>query len=177
MENAAIQMTRLETIPGAAAWTLVSVQALHRFYRGRSQEVVGSWMTREDRELAIADNIAYVKAAIDVVPHEAATPVVYAGFSQGVAMAFRAAVHGRGTGLIAVGGDVPPDLLAGTSLAFPPVLLARGAADEWYTAAKFDADVAALTARGARLRPLVYDGAHEWTPAVAAAAAAFLEQL
>src|SRR5262249_2253174 len=44
-ETAAIQLARLEAIPGAAAWTLVSVQALHRFYRGRAQEVGASWMT------------------------------------------------------------------------------------------------------------------------------------
>ena len=44
-ETAEIQMARLEAIPGADAWTLLSVQALHRFYRGRSEEVVASWMT------------------------------------------------------------------------------------------------------------------------------------
>src|SRR5262245_42577264 len=64
MENAAIQMERLEAIPGGAAWTLLSVQGLHRFYRGRSETVVASWMTREDREAAIADNLAYVDRAI-----------------------------------------------------------------------------------------------------------------
>src|SRR3982751_1491847 len=47
MENARIQMDRLEAVPGSAAWTLVSIQALHRFYRGRTEEVVASWMTRE----------------------------------------------------------------------------------------------------------------------------------
>src|SRR3954462_146309 len=104
MENAAIQMARLEGIPGVDAWTLVSVQALHRVYRGRSQDVVASWMTREDREQTIADNIAYVDAAIELVTAEGAPPVIYAGFSQGVAMAFRAALRGRvrGAGVIAV---------------------------------------------------------------------------
>ena len=34
-ETARIQMARLEAIPGAAPWTLLAVQALHRFYRGR----------------------------------------------------------------------------------------------------------------------------------------------
>src|SRR5215204_439337 len=60
MENASIQMPRLIDIPGADNWTLVSVQALHRFYKGRSQEVVAGWMTREDRLDAIGDNIRYV---------------------------------------------------------------------------------------------------------------------
>src|SRR6185295_6305431 len=64
MENAAIQLGRLESVPGADGWTLLSVQALHRFYRGRSQEIAASWMTREDRDEAIADNIAYVSSCV-----------------------------------------------------------------------------------------------------------------
>ena len=176
LENAAIQLERLEGIPGASAWTLVSLQGLHRFYRGRTQEVAASWMTKEDRDIAITDNLAYVAAALDEVPRGRLTRVVYAGFSQGVAMAFRAAVLGRdpASGVIAVGGDVPPDLLADRSLRFPPVLLARGERDEWLTQSKFDADIAALTARGAPPRSVVYDGAHEWNAAVATAAGEFL---
>jgi predicted esterase len=176
-ENAAIQLERLEGIPGVSAWTLVSVQGLHRFYLGRTEEVVASWMTREDRDTAIADNLAYVAAALEEVPHDETTPLVYLGFSQGVAMAFRAAVLGRdrASALIAIGGDVPPELLADRSLPFPPVFLARGERDEWFTKSKFDADVAALTARGAPPRSLVYDGAHEWNAAVASAAGEFLD--
>src|SRR6185503_13387649 len=113
MENAQIQMERLEAVPGSAAWTLVSIQGLHRFYRGRTEEVVASWMTREDREEAIADNLGYISAALEHVPHDQSTQVVYTGFSQGVAMAFRAGVLGtaRTVAIAAVGGDVPPELL------------------------------------------------------------------
>lgn len=177
MENAAIQMARMVDIPGANRWTLVSVQGLHRFYRGRSEDVVASWMTREDRVEAIADNIAYVAAALDAVPHDESTRIVFTGFSQGVAMAFRAAVRGRdrAAGVIAVGGDVPPELLAEATSGFPSVLLARGERDEWYTHAKFDADVAALRARDVDVRPVVYDGAHEWNAAIPSIVAAFLE--
>lgn len=177
MENAAIQMARMVDIPGANRWTLVSVQGLHRFYRGRSEDVVASWMTREDRVEAIADNIAYVAAALDAVPHDESTRIVFTGFSQGVAMAFRAAVRGRdrAAGVIAVGGDVPPELLAEATSGFPSVLLARGERDEWYTHAKFDADVAALRARDVDVRPVVYDGAHEWNAAISSIVAAFLE--
>ena len=175
-ENAATQLERLEGIPGVSAWTLVSVQGLHRFYLGRTEEVVASWMTREDRDTAIADNLAYVAAALDEVPHDETTPLVYLGFSQGVAMAFRAAVLGRdrASALIAIGGDVPPELLADRSLQFPSVFFARGERDEWLTQSRFDADVAARTARGAPPRSLVYDGAHEWNAAVATAAGEFL---
>jgi predicted esterase len=179
VETAAIQMERLADVPGSSMWTLVSIEGLHRFYRGRTREVVASWMTREDRDLAIADNLAYVAAALEEVPHGPASRIVYAGFSQGVAMAFRAGLLGRdGTsGIIAVGGDVPPELLADGSLRFPPVLLARGVRDDWFTGPKFDADVAALTARNVSMRSVQYDGAHEWNTEVAIEAGRFLEQL
>lgn len=179
MENAAIQMTRLESVPGASAWTLVSVQGLHRFYRGRTEEVVACWMTREDRDAAIADNLAYVAAVLDEVPHDQSTRIVYAGFSQGVAMAFRAGILGRdrASGIIAVGADVPPELLADSARSFPRLLFARGERDEWFTQSKFDADLAALNARGVTHRPLVYDGAHDWNAEVARAAGEFLDDL
>jgi predicted esterase len=175
MENAAIQMARLEALSGSDRWTLVSVQGLHRFYRGRSDEVIASWMTRQDREETIADNIEYASRAIEAAaPGDA--PLITTGFSQGVAMAFRAAVRGRraAAGVAAVGGDVPPELLADASIAFPRVLLARGERDDWYTASKMDADVAALTARGVQPERLVYPGGHEWTSDVADAISRFV---
>lgn len=179
MENADVQMQRLEAIPGAAQWTLASVQALNRFYRGRSEEVVASWMTRQDRDVVIADNIAYVDAAIDAVSRDASRRIVFAGFSQGVAMAFRSAMRGRhgAAGIIAVGGDVPPELLLDSSATFPPVLLVRGMRDEWLTAEKFRADVNALAARDGRVRAHEFDGAHEWNDAVSIAAGEFLESV
>jgi predicted esterase len=181
MEHAAMQMERLQAIPGAARWTLVSIQALHRFYRGRTEEVVASWMTRQDRDEAIADNLEYVDAALDSVPHDASTKIVFAGFSQGVAMAFRSAVRGRhgAAGVIAIGGDVPPELLLDQHAAFPFVLLARGARDEWLTPQKFRADLNGLADRTprTRVRALEFDGAHEWNDAVAEAAGDFLESI
>ncbi len=179
MESATTQMDRLQAIPGATDWTLVSIQGLHRFYRGRSEEVVASWMTREDRELAIADNLAYVAAALDQIPYDRSTRVVYTGFSQGVAMAFRAGVLGAfpASVIVAVGGDVPPELADDETLRFPMVLLARGSRDDWFTAAKFEKDVATLKARGIPIEPLLYDGAHEWNAAISDAIGSFLSKL
>ena len=121
----------------------------------------------------VADNLAYVAAALDLVPRGTTMPIVYAGFSQGVAMAFRTATRGGrpAGGVIAVGGDVPPELLTDASLVWPPVLLARGRTEEWYTAAKHDADAAALRARG-WTRASSTGPAHRLDAAVAAAAAA-----
>lgn len=177
MENAGIQMARLVTLAGRERWTLISVQGLHRFYRGRTEDVVAGWMTRQDREEMIADNIAYVDAAIEAAA-PAGVPLFTAGFSQGVAMAFRAGVRGRrrAGAIIAVGGDVPPELLIDTSIRFPAVLLARGERDEWYTSAKMEADEVSL--RGGAVPPsvnaLTYPAGHEWTADVSAAAGRFL---
>ena len=174
-ENAEIQMDRLVSIRGADRWTLISVQGLHRFYRGRTQEISASWMTRQDREFAIADNIEYVNRIVrEVAPPD--VPLVCAGFSQGVAMAFRGGVRGerRASAIIAVGGDVPPELLEDADAQFPRVLLCRGRGDEWYTDAKLNADLGALRGRGADVRSLVYDAGHDWTEEVSIAAGEYL---
>ncbi len=178
-ENADVQMERLEAIPDATGWTLVSIQGLHRFYRGRTHEIVASWMTRQDRDVAIADSIEYVNAALDLLAPDPAAKIIHAGFSQGVAMAFRAAVRGKhgAAGVIAVGGDVPPELLLDPGAKFPFVLLARGLRDEWLSATKFRADLNALAASRARVRAHEYDGGHEWNDAVNIAAADFLQSV
>ncbi|HEY0875546.1 MAG TPA: hypothetical protein VGD94_18860, partial [Vicinamibacterales bacterium] len=129
-------------------------------------------------ELMIADNIAYADRVIEAtVP--AGVPLVMAGFSQGVAMAFRAAVRGarHANGVVAVGGDVPPELLADAGAVFPPVLLLRGRQDDWYTASKLEADLAALETRGVPARATTCEGGHEWNDAVSLAAAAFITGL
>lgn len=178
MENAEIQMERLAEIPGSERWMLVSVQGLHRFYKGRSQDVVAGWMTRQDRELAIADNIAYVDNVIEAT-RNGEELLVYTGFSQGVAMAFRAAVRGKikAAGVFAVGGDVPPELLADARSWFPRVVLARGARDEWFTAEKLGKDYRALRPRVDDVHRLEYDGGHEWNDEVSRAAGEFLQRL
>jgi predicted esterase len=175
MENAAIQMERLASLPGADRWTLVSVQALHRFYRGRSEEVVASWMTRQDRELMIEDNITYANEVLERVAAPGVR-VVTIGFSQGAAMAYRAGVraHRAIEGIVAVGGDIPPELLADPQVVFPRVLIVRGERDEWYTAEKAAKDVAALRARSVEPDVSVHSAGHEWTPDVSVAVSAFV---
>jgi predicted esterase len=171
LENAEIQMERLAAIPGSDGWTLVSVQGLHRVYRGRSQDVVASWMTRQDREQMIHDNIEFTSRVVErLVPPR--VPFFTLGFSQGVATAFRGAVRGRrrAAGAVGVGGDVPPELLTDPASVFPPALLTRGLTDDWYSTAKLEADVDALRSRGVRVESFVFAGGHEWTPETAEAA-------
>ena len=180
-EHAERHLAELDRIPESARWTRVAVQALHRHYSEGARHVVGSWMTRQDRELAIADNLAYVRAVLNKVASAYPTTgtLVFCGFSQGVAMAYRAAARcGYACqGVIALGGDVPPELRADAAVAWPPVLFGRGRTDAWYTAEKMDTDLAALRTAGAPAVPLVFDGGHEWTDAFRHAAGRFLAAL
>ena len=179
-ESADVQMERLRAIPDASRWLLVSIQGLHRFYRGRTAEVVASWMTRQDRELAINDNVSYVTAVIDEVGRsfKVELPVLYVGFSQGVPMAFRAACSSRRPviGLVAVGGDVPPELSVESLSRLPAVLIARGTADPMYSLDLWQADQARLHAAGVDLRTLTFEGGHEWHDQVNRETAALLDR-
>jgi predicted esterase len=180
-EDAELHLERLRSIPGADRWLIVSVQALHRFYRGRSRDVVASWMTRQNRDLMIPDNLLYVSAVIDEIGREwgAGTPLVFAGFSQGVAMAFRAAAIGRHqtNGILALGGDVPPELEKPSLARIPEALLGRGERDDWYSPQKFADDEARLRAAGTNVVVTTFDGGHEWTADFNRVAAAFLDRL
>jgi len=178
-ESADHEFQRLNSIPGAERWLRLSIQGLHRFYRGRGTEVVASWMTRQDRDHAIHDNAAYVHSVIEnVVAECSASPArVFGGFSQGVAMAYRAATSSSipPRAVIALGGDVPPELDAASLRRIPCVLIGRGVRDEWYTAEKHAADERRLAAAGVVVQSCVFDGGHEWTAEFAAAAGRLLK--
>ena len=175
-ESAELQLERLSSIPGGELATLVSIQGLHRFYRGRSSDVVASWMTRQDRDLAIADNLAYIDGVLQEVTSGLARPaVMFCGFSQGVAMAFRAACAApRIGGVIAVGGDIPPELDERTLSRLTAVLIGRGTQDTWYTAEKMTADLQRLRAAGVAVDEIVLDAGHEWTAEFSQAAGKLL---
>ena len=181
-EGAELQLERLRAIPGSDRWTLVSVQGLHRFYQRRTNEVIASWMTRQDRELAIADNLAYVEAVVDALAREMGREparLVFAAFSQGVAMGFRAATATtrRVNGVIAVGGDVPPEIDAAALAGAQNALVCRGTSDEWYTDAKFQNDITRLRQSGVTVHAVTFEGGHEWSDAVLQNAATFLQAL
>jgi predicted esterase len=177
-QNARAFLEVLRGIPGSERWLIASVQALHPFYHPRTNEVIASWMTREDREHAIADNVAYVDAVLDDLAGAYGAPraIVFAGFSQGVAMAYRAAVLGarRGRAIFAAGGDLPPELAARTDLEWPAVVACTGTDDSWYTPALLERDLAVLRSRGAAARGVTFRGGHDWSADVSAAAAQLL---
>lgn len=178
-EDATSILEKTERIPGIDRWLVCSVEALHPFYTKKG-DVVRSWMTKDDREQAIRQNKEYVAGVVgDVREADGATDaLVFAGFSQGVAMAWRGAVAclERGLevhGLLSLAADVPPEL-QDTKLDLPPVLLGRGTGDEWYTRDKWDRDLEVLDELGVDVTTCVFDGGHVWHEGYYAAAGRFL---
>lgn len=178
-QNAEMMLKDLRRIPGAASWTLVSVQALHRFYNTKTHDVVGSWMTSLDRDQAIENNRAYVRSVVSELRAERGCgKLVFAGFSQGAAMAWRAAAAcGPCDGLIILGGDLPEDVATAADLALPPVLLGRGEADSFYTSSQFEKDLATLNVRSIHVETLQFKGGHEWSQTFLEAAGRFLKRM
>jgi predicted esterase len=179
-ESADEQLARLEAIPELADWTLVSIQGLHRFY-GHGQGVVASWMTSQNREDAIEDNLRYVRSVVTEAIHQTGEPqaLVYVGYSQGVAMAWRAAILGarRIDGLAIFGGDVPPELGVRPLTQCPPVLIGRGRDDTQYTAAQFRTDLDMLASRYVAVEPYEVVGGHGWSAAVGREIGGFVTRL
>ena len=178
-ENPKHHLDELLSIPGLENWILVSVSALHRFYKRKTGTVVGSWMTSEDREHLILDNLRYVDAVVESVSrtHSTNAKVVYSGFSQGSAMAYRAGLRGTTptAGIIVLAGDIPPELQTSKDATWPKVLLGRGTADSWYTEEQMSKDVTFLRSVNTSLETVVFDGGHEWHDAFRQAAARFLK--
>ncbi len=171
-ETAEVHAAELEQIPGAAEWTIVAVQALHPFYIRSGQRVVASWMTSLDRELAIEDNLGYVRNVLGEFPER--ERLVFAGFSQGASMAYRAAAEFRCDGLISLGGDLPDDVVPRISQ-LPPILSGRGETDEWFTAEKLKNNLRYLDRHPVDVAE--FAGGHEWNDAFRQRAATFLSSV
>ena len=177
-ENATRHLAELRRIPGIERWLLAAVEALHPFYDRKSSEVVRSWMTKEGRERAIADNAAFAGTVFARLRELAGgpSPLVLCGFSQGTSMAWRtAALAGeRIAAVVALGGDVPPELGERTDLGVRCALLGRGREDTWYTAEKMARDRELLAAHGVAVETREVAGGHEWTDEFRAIAGAYL---
>ena len=170
-------------IPGVPErWRILAIQALHRFYTRDQRQVIASWMTRQDRDDAIADNIAYVDAAIQSeIERAPARTMAFVGFSQGVAMAYRAAMFGRypAQAIVALAADIPPEIKqdAGLRTPWPKVLIGVGTKEEFYTPEKLSEDTAFLASRHVTHEVCRFAGGHEWTDEFLAACGRWLASL
>jgi len=92
---------------------IVAPEGMHRFYlKGASGRVGASWMTKEIREVDIADNINWLDALDDEISksHTIERRILL-GFSQGGSTAIRWNIHGKVKfdALIVWASDFPPE--------------------------------------------------------------------
>lgn len=103
---------------------IVAPEGLSRFYLDEGHTRVGAtWMTREDRECEIVDQISYLdRLALHARSHAGGkATLAVLGFSQGVATASRWAVQGHTSidRLVFWGGTLPPDVEVADLAAHP----------------------------------------------------------
>jgi predicted esterase len=163
---------------------IVAPEALSRFYLDRLStasetppRVGATWMTREDREHEITDQVAYLDALHELLRPAASASRVrlrVLGFSQGVATVGRWLAYGRvrADEVILWAGSFPPDLEIASfaeRLHGAPVVLVVGTRDELASWAGADATLHRLTAGGVDARLLSFDGGHRLDDATLAA--------
>jgi predicted esterase len=153
---------------------VVAPEGLSRFYlRGTGGRVGASWMTREEREEEIADQIAYLDRLHAVLAPEARAAgavIGLFGFSQGTPAAARWAVLGdaRPARLVLWAGGFPPDLDQGrarAALAGVRVELVRGDGDPNHHRERVEEEAARLREVGVEPALVRFAGGHELEPA------------
>lgn len=153
---------------------IVAPEGLHRFYLdpppapAAQRRVGATWMTREDRDTDIADNVAYLdRVAEHAIGARAPDVRVRAlGFSQGAATVFRWAALGRTRvdELILWGGEVPPDVdmeMASQRLRAARVIVVHGRSDRMAPEHQLTRHLEALRAGNIAYRRHDFDGGHE----------------
>jgi predicted esterase len=152
---------------------IVAPEALSRYYlddtRGGSHagsSVGATWMTREDRDSEISDQISYLDSLYDAVAAKAApaAALTVLGFSQGVATVCRWLDRGRTRAdrLICWGGAIPDDvrLGEGSPIRHPALWLVAGSRDIYATAERVAHHESVLRAARVPFTRLAFDGGH-----------------
>ena len=159
----------------AAERLIVAPEALYRFYidpppaPADKRRVGATWMTREDRETDISDNVAYLDAVAAHVRTARTKRLRGLGFSQGCATAFRWAVLGKTKldELIMWSGEVPTDVdmkLAVQRLAQTRIAFVYGARDDLPATTATMRHVDALREQGIEVEVLEHAGGHHLDP-------------
>lgn len=155
--------------PVSARGVLVAApQAPHPFYLDMSSGKVGfHWLTKYERDRAVADANAFIAAMLEKLRQEGAydpSRIFLLGFSQGCSMAWRFCVsgHAQPAGMIACGADLPPDVAEKLPTPSPfPVLLVHGREDGIISPTKMHEAREGLEAAGVQHDVYEFDGGHE----------------
>jgi len=171
------ELVLLDRMTGSRDWLCCAVEALHPFY-SRNGDVGACWMTDRDRERMIEENVRYIDAAITALQgsYPLDGTLVYHGFSQGTAMASRAALLGshEPSAVMLVAGDIPPELSRLERMS--RVHIAKGRSDRIYTEKLFERDSSRLAQSGVPTVLCSFPGGHEADEAYLVAAGKFLSE-
>ena len=169
------ELSLLCAISDSEQWLCCSIEALHPFYTPRG-ESGANWMTSSHREQRITENLHYVVAVIKRVRESGSVgdTLCFHGFSQGSGMACRAALLGsyRASGLMILGGDIPPELTVNERAG--SIHLARGNKDRFYSQEKFEHDCARTRVAGLPFTATLFSGEHRANEEYCNAAREFL---
>jgi phospholipase/carboxylesterase len=125
-----------------------------------------SWLTRYERDQSIQDFARYMENFYALLQSEyriAARRVFVLGFSQGVSMAYRRWAHSNVplAGLIACGGDLPPDVGERLHTLSPlRVLLVHGRHDQIVPLRKAHEAQSQLSNAGVPVELFEFEGQH-----------------
>jgi predicted esterase len=166
---------------------VVAPEALSRFYLDRTlgatdppPRVGATWMTREDRDHEVADQIAYLDVLHDTLRGrlDGSTDVRLRvlGFSQGVATVGRWIAYGRARAaeLICWAGSFPPDVdlaVLSRRLDGAAVTLVAGDRDELATWMNAEVQLRRFVDAGLTARLVRFDGGHRLDAATLSAVA------
>jgi predicted esterase len=160
-QTAEDEIALLRQIPGSCDWLCCSIEALHPFYNAKGN-LGACWMTSRERERCICENVRYADAVIKCVKisYAVSEVLVFQGFSQGTAMACRAALLGghRASGVMLLGGDIPPELEVSGGIG--RVHLARGSIDRFYPQEQYERDAVRLLDAAVTFDSCLYKGSH-----------------
>lgn len=144
---------------------IVAPEGLHRFYhKGGADNVVASWMTKEDRTDDIRDYVSWLDmAAADVLLRcRPDVKVTVLGFSQGAATATRWKALGM-TGinhLILWCGFFPPDISEDFSIADTQLTVVTASHDRFISEEEIQRQLTNIKARHATYKHIRFTGQH-----------------
>jgi predicted esterase len=155
----------------------IAPEALSRFYLTNTPNGVhrpdspigATWMTREDRDAEIRDQITYLDMVHDEVFRRIERNAVrlwVLGFSQGVSTVIRWVAAGSVTAdrVVLWAGMIPPELDAGRARALwarAPVTMVVGSTDEFATPKVVAAQEAKLRELGVEFDSIRFEGGHD----------------
>ncbi len=142
-------------------------QGAHQFYTHLKKGQVGfSWLTRYERDQSVVDFVGYIEQFYKILKERFevnSQRVFMLGFSQGVSMAYRTWAHSSlpVRGVIACGGDLPPDIVEQLD-SLPPIqiLLVHGRQDEEVSPEKAEEAREHLAAHGLEPEFFDFEGGH-----------------